>query len=163
MSIIKPSIESITTDEIQEIPVWRFASKPRSNETELIPVRKLPCKNSNGYLFGTQATLADGSSVWCFIGNVDSSNPRLTEHFITISVESNSAWFHLARYHDFDFAERSPFKLAEFLGKDIDSVFPIKYDIRSLVASDSNVLVGEIKKEPTERLTRSEIVALAVP
>lgn len=163
MTMTKPSIECITTEEIRETPVWRFASKPRSDETELIPVRKFPCKNLNGRLVGTQVTLADGSFVWSFLGNIDTSNPRLTEHFITISIESNGKWFHLARYHDFDFAERSPVCLAAFLGKDVDSVFPIKYDIRSFAEGESDALTGLIEKEPHERLTRAEIIAMAVP
>jgi hypothetical protein len=159
----KPSIESITINEIRETPVWRFASKPRSDETELIPVRKLPCKNLNGRLVGTQVTLADGSLVWSFLGNIDTSNPRLTEHFLTISIESNGKWFHLARYHDFDFAARNPAALAEFLEKDIDSVFPIRYDIQAYAEGDRDTLTGTIEKEPQERLTRAEIIAMAVP
>jgi hypothetical protein len=159
----KPSIESITTDEIRQTPVWRFASKPRSDETELIPVQKLPCKNLNGRLVGTQVTLADGALVWSFLGNIDTSNPRLTEHFLTISIEFNGKWFHLARYHDYDFADRSPAKLATFLGKEVDSVFPISYDIRSFAEGEPYALTGTIEKEPQERLTRAEIIAMAVP
>lgn len=156
-------IECITTDEIRVTPVWRFASKTRSDETELTPVRKLPCKNLNGRLVGTQVTLADGSLAWCFLGNIDTSNPKLTVHFITVSIESNGKWFHLARYHDFDFTDRSPSRLATFLSKDIDSVFPIRYDIRSLAEGEPDALAGLIEKEPRERFTRAEIIAMAVP
>jgi hypothetical protein len=159
----KPSIECITIDEIRETPVWRFASNPLRDETELIPVRKLPCKNLNGRLVGAQVILADGSMVWCFLGNIDTSNPQLTEHFLTISVEFKGEWFHLARYHDFDFADRSPAKLAAFLGKEIDAVFPIQYDIQGIAEGEIDSLVGSIEKEPKVRLTRSEIIALAVP
>ena len=163
MTMTKPSIESITTDEIRETPLWRFVSKPRSDETELVPVQKRRCKNLNGCLVGTQVALADGSLVWSFLGNIDTSNPRLTEHFLTISIEFNGKWFHLARYHDFDFADRSPAKLAAFLGKDIDSVFPIRYDIQAFAEGETAALTGIIDKEPHERLTRAEIMAMAVP
>lgn len=159
----KTSIEAITTGEIQETPVWQFASKPRSTEILLTPVRNLPCKHLGGRLVGTQVTLADGSLAWCFLGNVDTSNPKMTEHFVTLSIESNGKWFHLARYHDFDFAERSPALLAAFLGKHIDSVFPIRYDIRSFAEGEVDALTGSIRKEPIERLTRAEIIRMAVP
>jgi hypothetical protein len=163
MIMTKLSIESITTDEIKETPVWRFASMTRSDETELIPVRKLPCKNLDGRLVGSQVTLADGSTVWSFLGNIDTSNPKLTEHFLTISIERNGKWFHLARYHDFDFTDRSPVKLAAFLGKDVDSVFPIRYDIQPFAEGEPDALTGIIEKEPQERLTRAQIIAMAVP
>jgi hypothetical protein len=101
--------------------------------------------------------------VWSFLGNIDTSNPRLTEHFLTISIEFNGKWFHLARYHDYDFADRSPAKLATFLGKEVDSVFPISYDIRSFAEGEPYALTGTIEKEPQERLTRAEIIAMAVP
>ena len=159
----KQSIEYITTGEIRDTPVWRYASKTRSDETELVPVRKLPCKNLNGRLVGTQVLLADGSLLWSFRGNIDTSNPGLTKHFITISIEKNGKWFHLARYHDYGFADRSPAHLAAFLGKDIDAVFPIRYDIQSLSEGEPAALKGTFEKEPKVRLTRAEIIAMAVP
>ncbi|MBX3423832.1 MAG: hypothetical protein KF752_19930 [Pirellulaceae bacterium] len=159
----KSSIESISSVEMRENPIWRFANRPRSNETELTPVKKLPCKDLKGRLVAAQVTLADGTTVWSFLGNIDTTNARLTEHFITISVENNGKWFHLARYHDFDYEDRSPARLAAFLERDVESVFPIHYDIRAFVLGESDALKGTIELEPQERLTRAEIIAMAVP
>lgn len=97
------------------------------------------------------------------IGNVDPVNPRRTEHLLTLSVEHGGRWFTLARYHDFDFAEHGFEVLAEFLGLAVDEVFPIAYDIRQWVKGDAGALQGRILKEPRERLSRSGIIAMAVP
>ena len=107
--------------------------------------------------------LASGRRVWALIGNVDPTNPRLTEHFVTISVEHNGRWFTLSRYHDFDYADNGPEALSRFLGYPIDDVFPIAYDIQEYAEGDAAALCGQIRKDPRERLSRAEIIAMAVP
>jgi len=47
----------------------------------------------------------------------------LTEHFLTLSIESGGKWFHLARYHDFNRAEHGPEALAHCLGLRVDGAF----------------------------------------
>ena len=42
-------------------------------------------------------------------------------------------------------------------------VFPIHYDIRRLCKGDPAALAGSVEKRPKERLTRSQIIGLAVP
>lgn len=162
-SMTKPNIESISIVEIRDNPVWRFANGPHNDGIKLMAVKKLPCANLVGRVVGTQLRFADGSLAWGFLGNIDVSNPRLTQHFVTVSVEKMGRWFHLARYHDFDFENRSPERLAEFLGKEVDEVFPIEYDVTSISQGERNALAGLIRKEPEERLSRAEIIALAVP
>ena len=97
------------------------------------------------------------------LGKIDTADPRRTEHFLTMSVEKDGRWFHLARYFDHDVAARGPGQLAGFLGKDVDSVFPVRYDVRFAAAGDEACLVGTIPREPKEPLTRDEVIALAVP
>jgi hypothetical protein len=60
-------------------------------------------------------------------------------------------------------AESGPEALAQFLGLEVDEVFPISYGIRSAVKGDEAVLQGQIRKAPRERLSRAEIIAIAVP
>jgi hypothetical protein len=53
--------------------------------------------------------------------------------------------------------------LSKFLEKPIDSVFPITFDVRHVFKGESSVLRGKIDKTPSERLTRAQVIALAVP
>jgi hypothetical protein len=69
----------------------------------------------------------------------------------------------LARYHDFDYSERGPRALAEFLGLDLSQVFPITYDLREYAVGDPLALAGTIVANPVDQLSRSEIIALAIP
>jgi hypothetical protein len=101
--------------------------------------------------------------VWALLGNVDPENPALSKHFITLSINKRGDWVHLARYHDHDYDARGPAKFSELLGKPIEKVFPIAYDIRHAYKGESVALKGKIEKEPSERLTRAEIIAMAVP
>ena len=49
------------------------------------------------------------------------------------------------------------------LGKELEEVFPIVYDLKGFCTAASEVLVGRIEAQPSIRLSRSEIVQLAVP
>ena len=82
---------------------------------------------------------------------------------MTISIERKGRWFHLARYHDADYAERGPQALARFLGLAVDDIFPISYDVRRFVKGNTAGLKGSISKEPRVRLTRAQIIDMAVP
>jgi hypothetical protein len=97
------------------------------------------------------------------LGNVDSENARLNQHFLTISIERDGRWFHLARYHDRDYDSRGPQALAGFLGLKVDEIFPIAFDLRPVARGSPDALTGVVSKEPSERLSRAQIIALAVP
>lgn len=160
--IVKP-VHCLQPEDLRAFPVWQYTSHEGEDETYVRPVKRTPVVSLAGKLVGAQVLLANGERVWALIGNVDPNNSRMTEHFLTLSVERKGEWFGLARYHDFDFAERGPEALAKFLDLTVDSVFPIAYDIRQVVKGDPAALEGNILKEPRERLSRSEIIAMAVP
>jgi len=154
------TVDSISVEDILSHSVWEFSKR----EPFLIePVKRTPCTTLAGRIVGTQVVLADGDKVWALIGNIDLEKPHLTEHFITLSVFSNNQWFHLARYHDYDWGDQGPEQLSEFLGKPIGDIFPISYDIRAILKAESSVAYGKIEKEPREKLSREAIIALAVP
>lgn len=161
--MVTKNIAQITVEDIKKHPVWRFVNKPNGTEMSVQPVKRLPCTTLVGRLVGATVILADETRAWALLGNIDAFNARLTEHFLTISIEHHKEWFHLARYHDFDYVERGPASLAKFLAKDIDDIFPIKYDLRPYATGEEGSLCGEIPKEPRERLSRAEVIALAVP
>lgn len=153
-------VELLEIGDLEANAVWEFVS---GGETVVRPVRRLPVKSLTARLVGTQVRLSNGTAIWALIGNIDPNNPRLTEHFLTLSVLKSGKWFTLSRYHDFDYAEKGPESLASFFGLPVDEVFPISYDVSEQVSGDLAALSGTIPKEPKEKLTRSEIIAMAVP
>ncbi|MGH8018121.1 MAG: hypothetical protein ACREIA_07495 [Opitutaceae bacterium] len=156
-------IEDLTEADLLAASVWQYTNSDELGETAVRPIKKLPVKNLTGRVAATRVKLANGSTAWALIGNVDVTNPRLTEHFLTLSILRDGRWFTMARYHDFDAAERGPDALAKFCGLGVNDVFPISYDISQASLGDPAALVGTIEKEPRERLTRAQIIALAVP
>lgn len=156
-------MEELTAVDLQAHSVWRFVRDQRGGETCLRPVARVPVSNLTGKLVATRITLANGHRPWALVGNIDVTNARLTKHFVTISVEQGGRWFHLARYHDFDYAERGPLALAGFLGLQVEDVFPIAYDVSGSVRDAAEGTAGKILAEPDERLSRAEIIGLAVP
>lgn len=162
MKTLKP-IESIEVRDLEAHAVWQYANVDGDNEAFVRPVRRLPVARLAGKVVGTRVRLANGTDAWGLLGNIDESNARLTEHFLTLSIFHDGRWFTLARYHDFDDGQSGPDALARFLGLPVDEVFPIAYNIRPYVKGDPSALAGLIPKEPRERLSRAELIALAVP
>jgi hypothetical protein len=163
MTIAPKPIDALEIADLVANPAWEFADGERSGDTIVHPMKRLPVRNLLGKVVGTQVRLANGSLVWGLIGNVDVNNPRLTEHFLTLSVAKDGQWFTLSRYHDFDYAQNGPDGFASFLGLPIDEVFPVAYDIAGCVQGDPEALSGVILKIPREKLTQAEIIAMAVP
>jgi hypothetical protein len=159
---IKP-IDSLQVADLQAHPVWQYTNREGADETFVRPVKEAPVDDLAGKIVGTEVMLANGQRVWALIGNVDPTNAKLTQHFLTLSVERGGRWFMLARYHDFDYAEKGPEVLADFLRLSVEDVFPVRYDIRQYVKGKADALSGDIPREPRERLSRAEIIAMAVP
>ena len=157
------NVEALTVADLKSFPVWEFVNDDEKGETAVRPVRRTPVSTLDGRLVGSMVRLANDAEVWALIGNVDASDPRSTQHFLTLTVFRDGRWFDLARYHDVDAHRRGPQALAEFLGLPIDQVFPISYDLSRLSKGDPAALIGTIEKEPRERLTRDQLIALAVP
>ena len=156
-------IADLTVADREAHGVWSFARGQRGDETRLRPVARVPVSDLRGKLVATRVVLANGHRPWALVGNIDVTNVRLTKHFVTASVEHEGRWFHLARYHDIDYAERGPRALAAHLGLQVEEVFPIAYDVSGSLRGGVESTVGRILAEPDERLSRTEIIALAVP
>ncbi len=156
---IKP-VESLTVADLQAHPVWEWLNDDEIDDMMMQPVEQLPVESLDNRLVGTQVCLASGSRVWALIGNFDVTNPRATQHFLTLSIEHDGKWFYLARYHDIGFADEGPEALARVLGLQIDNVFPITVDVRRYVRGDPALLTAIVLKEPQEKLTDEERWAL---
>ena len=154
------TVDTISVGDFKLHPVWKYR---RGRDMTIAPEKKLPCTSLDGRIVGTQVELADRTMVWAFLGNIDTANPAFSEHFLTLSIDVDGNWFHLARYHDIDYSRNGPSALSKRLGKSIDEVFPITYDIGRVFNGESDALKGKIEKEPRNRLTRDEIIAMAVP
>lgn len=140
--------------------MWEYLNDDELGEMMMQPVETLPVESLDNRLVGTQVHLANGSQVWALIGNFNVTNPRDTQHFLTLSIVRNGKWFHLARYHDIRSAVEGPEALARFLGLHVDDVFPISVDVRRYVRGDPKALTAIALKEPQEKLTDEELMAL---
>lgn len=159
---VKP-IDTLSVADIEKNSVWQYVSSRNTGEVCVKPVKKVPVASPSGKVIGAQVCFASGAKAWALIGNIDTENPSLMEHFITLSIERDGVWFQLARYHDHDFSERGPDALAQFLNMKVDSIFPIIVDVREYLRGNPAVLVFEVLKEPKNKLSREEIIAMAVP
>jgi hypothetical protein len=157
-------INSLTAKDFAQYPVWRFCDDDSPDETHVEPERQFPVERTDGCIVGCHIRLANQGMLAGFLGNLDITNRRLTEHFLTLSVfRQDGVIFHLARYHDFDADQRGPEALAVFLGLPIQAVFPITYEVSGKALVSSDIIHGIIVAEPKEKLTRAELIALAVP
>jgi hypothetical protein len=157
MQIIE--LSSVGTNDLLQFPVWELAQSTEFMDVPVTPVDQIPVTTTKNHIFGTHVTLADGSKNWALLGNISDGNPQVTKHFMTIALFGNDRWFDLARYHDVDYVRRGPEALARFLGKEVDAVFPIKYDLKGLVLPD---LSGVVDAKPDEVLNSDELIALAL-
>jgi hypothetical protein len=144
--------------------VWQFANSDEDmDETVMQPVKSRCVRSLDGRVVGVRFELANGSVRWAVIGNVDLRNPRLNQHWLTLTVFDRQRSFTMARYHDIDAKTHGPRALAKFLRLPLSAVCPISCDIGSHCVGAHGALVGTIEARPKNRLTRAQIIALAVP
>lgn len=156
-------VSSLRPGDFETNPIWRFVTGDEPDETWVMPLATRRVSSLAGKVLGTEVTLADGTRHGAMFGNVSPENPELTEHFLSVSLFVNRKWFHLARYHDFDARTRGPRALAAALKRPVNKVFPIRYDLRPYFRKPPSWLEGAILQEPRQRLTRAEVMGLAVP
>jgi hypothetical protein len=162
INLSKP-IENLTSLDLEKYAVWQYVSNDHSGETVVRPVKKIPVANFLNRVVGDYVYFSNGLKVLGLIGNIDIENAKLTEHFLTLSLLREGKWYSLPRYHDFDYSERGPAALADFFGLSVDDIYPISFDVRRFSVGSEAVLSGKIFKEPPGKLSRAEIIALAVP
>jgi hypothetical protein len=157
-------VEDITIDDFLTIsPIWTFSSSNTSGDMLLKPITRRHVKSFDNSIILAKAILHCGNEIDATIGNIDSENNRITNHFAILSVWKNEAWFHLARYHDSDYHARGPKQLAKHLELSLSEVFPIKWTAIPKIYSRPEQINGVIKETPDEILTREELIQLAVP
>jgi hypothetical protein len=153
----------IRASDLEQHPVWETILDDEADDPSVFPVDSLPVTNLDSRFVATCVRLENGKQVWAMLFGVDLTDSRKTEHLLQLRIEHNGAWFWLARYWDIDADRNGPSALAQFLGLSIDDVFPIHYDLTSLVTGLPSVIKGQIPKEPLERLPEAEIIRMCVP
>ena len=156
-------VGALTPTDLARTPVWEFVGDDsQPDETYVGPVSELPVESLDRRVAATEVTLRNGRRLLALLGNVDLASPRLTRQFLTLSLYIDNAWVPLARYHDVDVVERGPAALAGRLGIQLSEVFPIEYDLSQIAMGDPDVVRGAVSAEPSERLSRAELIRLAV-
>ena len=153
------------TETLATHPVWEFIldAEQTRGETCVRPVTVLPVDDLGNRVVVTHVMLANGETRLALLANISVQDKRRTSEFLQVSIQirdGDRRWFHLARYFDTGYEERSPSRLAEELGLPVDGVFPVSYDISRFVKGDTRVLRSAIPAEPRERLSDEERLAL---
>jgi hypothetical protein len=158
------NVTELTPASFRRTRVWEYTDDDASGNAELAvqPVSATPVLDTRNRLIGVDVRLADGSALPAMLANLDPRDAAATQHFLTVSVWTGERWFHLARYHDITYKRDGPAALAAALGRTVAEVFPIGYDVTDIVVGEPAALRGEIVAEPTERLSRAELIARAV-
>ena len=157
-------LASIPISDLLRGGVWEFDTDHESthNGTWVLRIAALPTSTLANRVAALNVKLADGTLVPATIGNVDVKNPRLTRIFLSLSLLCPSKeWFHLARHFDVEYDRCGPTALAQALGKPLDLVFPISYDLSHLLIGVAASVLGEVAAIPRERVTRAEAASLA--
>ncbi len=146
--------------------VWEFANDMESqtaDETVMRPMVQYPVDSLANRLVGAELTLANGQKVFGILGNIDLADPVSTEHFLIVTVfRTSGERFDLARYHDFDYSQRGAVALAAFLDLPVDAAFPMRYDITDVAVGHPDCLRRTIPAAPLSRLSRKDLMALAL-
>lgn len=157
-------VDKITPAMLKRHPVWEFMPESDDrDETVVATVEQLPVRTLKNRLVATHVALNNGQTVLALLGNIDLRDPGSNEHFLTVAVfDSKGRRFDLARYHDVDFRTRGPKQLAEFLRLEVSDVFPMSYDISSVARGIEACRKGAIIAKPSKRLTRKQLIVLAL-
>jgi hypothetical protein len=146
--------------------VWEFVNDMEAqtaDETVLRPMVQYPVDSLANRLAGAELSLANGQKVFGILGNIDLADPVSTEHFLTVTVfRPLGAKFDLARYHDFDYSQRDAAALAAFLNLPVDAVFPMCSDITDVAVGHPDCLRRSIPAALLSRLSRKDLMALAL-
>jgi hypothetical protein len=156
-------VEALRPCDFATYPVWEYVGESEllHGDYQVVQVTTKSITHLDQRLVGVYVSLQNAQRRFCLLGNISLGNPTSTQHFLTASFFRNRKWFHLARYHDWDYARRGPNQLATFLGLDIASIFPISYDLAS-VKGLRRPIKGVIYKSPPVRLSRDKLIQLAV-
>ena len=97
------------------------------------PVAQIPVADLEECIVGTLVSLANGSRHFAMVSNIDAHRPERNAHFVGLTFFRDDKRFFLRRYHDVGYDSRGPVALAAFLGLTVSDIFPIAYDVGTLI------------------------------
>ncbi len=164
-SMRSKSVDQLTPSDLAEHPVWEYANDEEGvegqDETWVRPVKRLPISDAGNRVIGTTVRFARGRDIQATLANLDARRPEHTRQFLVLGVfRPDGEPFILARYFDAWYDAAGPVALAQFMGLPLDDIFPIAYDVSSIVSGDPRCTRGLITVEPELRLTKREVMKL---
>jgi hypothetical protein len=154
-------LSDLTEADLRRTLVW-VGSPTDDDETTVVPAKKTALKAVNGKLAACEFKLSGGTQLFGVMANLTDNLP-LNAHLASAAFLIHGSWFFLARYHDADVKRHGPKALAGLLGRPVDAVFPIKYNLMHRFRPPTLAQCGVILAAPPKKLTRAQIIALAVP
>lgn len=157
-------LSDLSVSDITAQRLWRYTPAPVADgEIYVRADRAIHITTLKNKIVGGMISLASGRSVASLFENIFLDDEFLSAHWMLLRVVTERGQFNLARYHDYNYDESGPLQLASFLNLSISEVFPIKFDLRSLLGCDSPALAGVIEKAPAIKCTRAELIGRMVP
>ena len=152
--------ENLAPHHFRKCPVWTFLNNDERGETLVKPLSKLPVRDLDGCLIGTQVTLVNGQRVDALMGNVESRDAKRTKLVISVTLFKGTEKFHLARCFDPDYDRCGPVALSQFLNLPVNEVFPISYDLTEYSEGTVDALKGTIENAPKLVLEPEQLLEL---
>src|SRR5436190_14597935 len=126
---MKKSFQDLSLSDVEKYPLWRFTNNDEVDELEIESIRANQVADLTGVIIATQVVFNDNTIHLALLQNVSLLGKQRNDHFLSLTIYANNKWFPLARYHDIALEDWGPAKLAAFLHKEIDDIFPIKFDL----------------------------------
>lgn len=160
--IKRKCFHDLTVSDVLDYPIWRFTDENPNDDLEIEPVNNQSFSNLSGLILAAEVQFSDTSRHLALHQNVSLAGQKVNDHFLSLTISRGARWFPLARYHDLSIESFGPKHLSQFMDKGIRDVFPIKYDLREVVHSNSERLIGFVHEIPLSPLTNDELISLAL-
>jgi hypothetical protein len=165
MKFAKIKLAALTPDHLEVNWLWQFVPAGSDGDLLLKPVKVRQTQQFTGRLAACKVRLADGSAVWGLIEGLDLATPEFLRHNRELYLWTGaSGWFHLAQYFDSNAikAIQGPEVLCGVLGKPLDQIFPIQFDLSARSTVESTCLHGSFEVEPAWGLSQADVMAVLV-
>jgi hypothetical protein len=141
--------------------VWVGSTSDR-DETSIRPATRSSLKSIEGKIVACSFRLNNGAELVGVMSNL-TNNVSRNAHLANAALLIEGKWFFLARYHDAEFKTHGPAVVALRLKLPLGKIFPITYEVLHRFNPPSAAQRGVIHAKPKNKLTRKQIIELAVP
>jgi hypothetical protein len=162
MERMKPVHELVVSD-FNCSPVWQYEDD-ESGELTVRTVQNYPISSLENRVVGAKIAFANGLESWALIANFDLFDKKKNRHFLSLTFfDGDEQVYTLPRYFDVGYERAIQSELSGALQLEIAEIFPISFDLTSIVIGDSSILSGFIDLVPeSERLNDEDLVLMAL-